>query len=524
LAYPGLLLVGLLLAALGGACSAGAGGPSSRSAKELFKRGRQFEKKGNLAQAYVLYSQAAAANPGKRQYWQRAQALQTKAALEANVMPAGAASTGAEAEPGPPLPDASPEELNEARKPQPPVELSAAPGTQDFDLRADTKALWEAVTKAYGLDVIFDGDYQPGAVARFRISGADYREALHALMSATSSFIVPISPRLVLVVKDTEPKRREVENTVAVTVPILEPITVQEAQEMARSVQQLMEIQHFAIDSGQRLVLMRDRVSKVVPAQAILQQLLQKRAQIVIEVELVAVPKRTSLRYGLGLMTSFPIVPLIKTIALAGGPLSFGLTLGSAEVLAEWSKSTATSIFRAEMRSLDGMPATFHAGEKYPIVTVSYVGEVDPNQQVFVPPPTFNFEDLGLGLKITPRVHDREEVTLEVEAEYKLLGNATFNGNPIISNRKFMNRVRLRFDEWAIVAGLVSDSRASTLSGLAGVSSIPVIGTVLGRTTKTREQDETLLVLKPRLVTAPPTESIPRPIWIGAESRLRTPM
>jgi general secretion pathway protein D len=509
-----------------GALAAFAALAAEPSAEELYNRGRRFEKNGNVAQAYLLYSQAAAADPANRQYWQRAQALQTRAATQANVMPTSSMSADLALpdDSGPPLPEASEKEREEARRPQPPVELSAAPGVKDFDLRGDHKLLWEEVTKAYGIDVIFDGDYTPGPITRFRITGAGYREALHALMSVTSSFIVPISPRLVLVVKDTEAKRREVENTVAVTVPIPEPITLQEAQEMARSVQQLMEIQRFAIDSAQRLVLMRDRVSKVVPAQALLNQLLHKRAQVMIEVELVTVPKTTSLRFGLALPTSIPIVQIMKTVSLVGGPLSFGLVLGTAELLAEWSRSVSRTFFHAEMRSLDGAQASFHAGEKYPIVTVGYVGEVDAGDQVFVPPPTFNYEDLGLALKITPRVHDSEEVTLEIEAEYKLLTGASANGNPVISSRKFANRVRLRFDQSAIIAGLVTSSRAMTLTGIVGLSSIPVIGTVLSRNTRTREESETLLVLKPRLLSVPPTESTPRPIWIGTESRLRTPM
>jgi hypothetical protein len=509
---------------VGGVLFAAAPGPS---AKELFKQGRAWEKAGNFAQAYLLYSQAAAVDPTNRAYWQRAQALQTKAATQANVMPAGAFSGDSTLQDaGPPLPAASEKELAEARRPQPPAELEAAPGTKDFDIRGDANLLWQEVSKAFGLDVVFDGDYQPGPIIRFQVSELGYREALHALMSATSSFIVPISSRLILVVKDTEQKRREVENTVALTVPIPEPITIQEAQEMARAVQQLMEIQRFAIDSAQRLVVMRDRVSKLVPAQALYYQLLRKRAEVMIEVELVVVPKKTTLSFGLGFPTAFPLVPLVKSLALAGGPVSFGLGIGSAEFIAAWTKSTATAMFHAEMRSLDGSPAQFHAGEKYPIITMGYVGAVAPGSgdNVFAPPPTFNFEDLGLSLKVTPKVHDSKEVTLEVEAEYKLLGGASLNGNPIISSRKFANRVRLRFDQAAIIGGLVTDSTSTTLSGLAGVSSIPIIGTVLGRTSKTREQNETMLVLKPRLLTMPPTEYPPPEIWIGAESRLRTPM
>ena len=52
--------------------------------------------------------------------------------------------------------------MEDARKPQPPFELKAAPIHRDFDLRADARSLFEQVAKQYGLDVVFDGDYQPG--------------------------------------------------------------------------------------------------------------------------------------------------------------------------------------------------------------------------------------------------------------------------------------------------------------------------------------------------------------------------
>jgi Flp pilus assembly secretin CpaC len=302
-------------------------------------------------------------------------------------------------------------------------------------------------------------------------------------------------------------------------------VTLQEAQEMARSVQQLMEIQRFAIDSGQRLVLMRDRVSKVIPAHALLYQLLHARPQVAIEVELVAIPKTVSLSAGIGVPSAYPIVSLVKTLSLAGGPLAFGLGIGAAELLASWTKGTGTSLLKADMRASDGIQATFHAGEKYPILTMGWVGSVDPGDpNVFAPPPSFNFEDLGLVLKVTPKVHDRHEVSLDIEAEYKLLGNATSTGNPIISSRRFANRVRLRFDQWAIIAGLIGSSSSVNRTGLAGVMSIPVLGAVLSRNTWLKDENETLLVIKPRLLNLPPSEFVTREIYIGAESRLRTPL
>ena len=57
------------------------------SAWDLYEQGREAEKGGHMAQAYLLYSQAAAMEPKNRNYWLRSQAVKSRAALEAKPMP-----------------------------------------------------------------------------------------------------------------------------------------------------------------------------------------------------------------------------------------------------------------------------------------------------------------------------------------------------------------------------------------------------------------------------------------------------
>jgi general secretion pathway protein D len=250
------------------------------------------------------------------------------------------------------------------------------------------------------------------------------------------------------------------------------------------------------------------------------------------------VANNTSLGLGINLPTDFPLVPFydigrharqipsgfLNFLTFGGGKTYLGLGIISAQLLATWTRNTGKSILTAEMRALDGQPATFHAGDKYPIMTLGYFGAVAPGEEVYRPPPTFNFEDLGLVLKITPKVHDAHEVTLEVEAEFKVLGSASFNGIPVIGNRKFTTRVRLQFNQSAVVAGLLNDTEARSVSGLAGTIGIPVLGPLLGRTTTDKDKGEILLTIKPRLLSAPTSENITREIFIGSEARLLTPM
>jgi type II secretory pathway component GspD/PulD (secretin) len=139
--------------------------------------------------------------------------------------------------------------------------------------------------------------------------------------------------------------------------------------------------------------------------------------------------------------------------------------------------------------------------------------------QVYTPPPTFVFEDLGLVLKITPWVHNRDEISLEIEAEFKVLGNGNFNGVPVISNRKYQGKARLRAGEWAVVAGLVSDSQTRSLNGLAGLMNIPFFGALFRETSITRQSNDVLLVIKPEVTRMPPSEIATKPLYFGTETR-----
>ncbi len=56
---------------------------------------------------------------------------------------------------------------------------------------------------------------------------------------------------------------------------------------------------------------------------------------------------------------------------------------------------------------MDGLPATLHVGEKYPIITSGYFGNTSGSGTVYTPPPTVSFEDLGLLIKVTPHVVER---------------------------------------------------------------------------------------------------------------------
>jgi len=147
-----------------------------------------------------------------------------------------------------------------------------------------------------------------------------------------------------------------------------------------------------------------------------------------------------------------------------------------------------------------------------------YLGNTSQSGQVFTPPPTFSFEDLGLSLKLTPHVNGTEDVSLDITAEFKLLGATSFNGIPVVASTKYDSKVRVREGEWAVLSGLVTASEMRSVTGFPGLTSIPF----LHDDKVSRDRGETLIVLKPHLVNLPPTETPTTTHWIGTETHLRT--
>src|SRR4051812_28330484 len=140
----------------------------------MFDLGRKAEKSGRIVEAYLMYSQAAAAEPKNKLFWGKAEALRTRAAMLANTMPADLSapadanaaadvpeSADVEESPAADVTPPTAKELDDARKPQAPATLAGSPDIKSFHLTADSKELFEQVAKAYGLDVVFDGDYTP---------------------------------------------------------------------------------------------------------------------------------------------------------------------------------------------------------------------------------------------------------------------------------------------------------------------------------------------------------------------------
>lgn len=508
--------------------------PGADRAASLYEAARRAERRGNMAEAYLKASQAVALAPHAAEYWNYAQALRIRAlAALAPVREPAVAENSGHADLAPEF-ALTPSELLEARQMRPPPLLQGTEARHSFRLRKTPKQLLVQVARAYGIEVVFDPDYPDAPPVRFELPAVGWREALRAVEAVTGSFFVALGPRRAIAVKDTQEKRRQMEPVMNLLVPLPESLKAQDVQELARAVQTAMDVQRIGIDLNRRLVLFRDRVSRLRPAVLLFEQLLAHRAQVTIEVELLAVTERSDLNTGLRARSSYPLafaanptpfsyepqVDGARMAAFGGGRTRVAVTVIDADLFAALSRGQSRTLFQSRLRTLDGEQATLHLGDRYPVLTAGFFGPSGDGADGYRPPPTVNFEDLGVVLKVTPRIHNAREVTLDLEAEFKALTGQTLNGIPVISQRRFASRLRTSFSETAIVAGVDSEALTQSWSGL------PLLSRVAGLRSDSRAMERTrlLLAVRPRLEALPPLETPVYPLRTGSETRPLTPL
>jgi type II secretory pathway component GspD/PulD (secretin) len=298
----------------------------------------------------------------------------------------------------------------------------------------------------------------------------------------------------------------------------------------------MFEIQKFAIDSSRRIALMRDRAWKIRSAELVFLQLMTRRPEVYVDVELVQIANQRDSRYGLGLQAMTQIInfgglwnsvvspPGGFNLTFGGGLTLFGIGVTAANIFASMTDTQATTVQKATIRSLDGQPAELLFGQRFPIPVQVYIGEGAGSPDAFAPPPQIQFENLGLTLKITPRVHAGGEVTLAVESDFKTLTGVSLNGIPVIATRNYQGQVRLKEGEWAVGAGLTDVSNTRSVSGVAGLAEIPGLGLALRENSRSRANREYMLLLKPRIVHTGPLDVATPPIWVGSETRPLPPV
>ena len=487
-----------------------------RASQDHFLRGRRFAATGKLDQALVEYEVASELNPSNGDIDEDLRATRNK--LRAKVAVAREGKTELQT-------------IIERARDLPPPGLDLPPGVKmpaTLMFRdATSRDVFTAIARLANISLIFDSAFRDTPVT-VDLRNATLEDALGSVASATRTFFRVTAPKTVVVIPDTPAKRREYEEEVVRTF-YLSNADLKETMDLLRMV---LDARRISPTTATNALTIKDTPERIAAAARVLSAVDKARPEVIIDVELLEVDRTRLQEYGLqfaspgspGLNGSFSIA----TNSANATTLQTLKNLTSADIIATGlptlyyrllkTDSSTRTLANPQLRTTDGVAAKARFGEQVPVpITVfSPIAQGGLAQQ---PVTTFNYQNIGVNIDITPRTHHDDDVTLQLNVVVSNISGTGFGGLPTFGNREINTMIRLRDGETNMLAGLIRDDERQSLEGIPGLSDLPVIGRLFAHNTKTQDQTDVILTLTPHIIRVLDlTEADLRPFRVGRDS------
>lgn len=418
-------------------------------------------------------------------------------------------------------------------------------GQHSFHLLMDKRSLISQVLSAYAIRASVDPSVNAQSI-RFDTDEVDFAYAGELLKLATDTFFVPLDPKSVIVVADTQQNRIKFEHRMMRTF-YFPGLNSKELTDMGNIARNVFGAEQSVIEPSKGTLTVRAPEPELDALDQAYADLLGGRSVVQLEVQLYEIDKTKTANIGVILPSSttvFNVPSEINSIlknnaslvdqllkedpslagnyqailaaliasgvltgtvfnspfAIFGGGLTeTGLDLSGVSVNMLLNSSDARSFDQQMLRVLDQEEATIRSGERYPIMTSSY-SSLASSSSSSATIPQFQYEDLGLTLKVTPHVEMSGEVSLNLDMRISSLAGASLNNIPILANRQYSGVVSLRLGDTTILVSDLSKQETLNITGVPGFGDIPGSGATNRQDTK--DIMELAIEITPHLVRA----------------------
>ena len=287
-------------------------------------------------------------------------------------------------------------------------QAKAQEGKHKFDLRGDTKTVYQQVAASFGLKVVFDPDL-PARSLRFRVDDVDFKTAMAILGEQTGTFERALDATQIFVAVDTAEKHRQYGLQAEQTFLLSSSVAPEEMTELLRVLREITGSTRIELDSKSRTITVRDSVERLALAGEVIHQMESARGEMMLEIELLEVDRDKATQLGItppssaraflispndiralqkaadaaNLLTivgqlfsaqGFSSIPSFTVFG--GGHSTFLLTLPTVAANFSDALTLVHSGRQVLLRAQDGKPATFFVGDRYPVTLSLLSGSI----------------------------------------------------------------------------------------------------------------------------------------------------
>jgi general secretion pathway protein D len=314
--------------------------------------------------------------------------------------------------------------------------------------------------------------------------------------------------RTVTIVPDTATKRQEYEEEI-VRPFFLSNADLKETLDLLRIV---IDARRLAPVTATNAIMIKDTPERVAAAGWIIGAIDKARPEVVIDVELLEVDRTRMREFGLQLASPGDPATGINgavTIQREGLTLRDLRNLTQSDIYLTGLPSLYYRLLKADtstrilanpqLRTSEGESAQARFGERVPVpvTTFSPIATGGLNQQPIV---SYNYENIGVNIDITPRTHHDDAVSLALKVSVSAVTGAGYGGLPTFANREISTVIRLKDGETNLLAGLIRDDERRVLRGVVGLSDLPIIGALFAQSQREAHETDIVLTLTPRII------------------------
>ncbi|MBD3257746.1 hypothetical protein GF377_04880 [candidate division GN15 bacterium] len=178
------------------------------------------------------------------------------------------------------------------------------------------------------------------------------------------------------------------------------------------------------------------------------------------------------------------------------------LSVGELNTVLHLLKQNGNSKLVSDPRitTLENHEAVFKFTTIIPIQTINRFTEGAATTDIV----TFEDEEVGISLRVTPRINDNDRITLDVEPTVEdIIGynGPPENQKPITASRSIQTRVTVQDGETVALGGLLKESDIETVQKVPLLGHIPLLGSLLftNKSTETTTTD-LIILITPRII------------------------
>lgn len=435
-----------------------------------------------------------------------------------------------------PVPDAIESEMGEMGGPIQLKPISDEPLT--LHMTEDSKVIYQTVGKAAGINVLFDPEYTSKRI-QVDLANTNLYDALRIVGVVSNTFWRAITPNTIFVAQDTRSKRSELDEEAVQTFYLTNVSQQNDFTDIQTALRNMFQTAKIYGVASQNAIIMRGTPDELLLAQKLIDDLDKAKPEVVVDVAVLEVARNYERNIGIqlpqtatinfqasnfnnqnttssttGSSTTNGTTGTTNTNTSNGLTLNdfahlngtnFAVTIGQATANLLLTDSHTHILQNPRIRASDGQEASLKIGERIPIATGSYQTGAATAIVSSLVNTQFQYQDVGVNIKVKPTVHYDRDVTLKLTIEVTSQNGSTNIGGitePIITQRTVDQTIRLKEGEVNLLGGILQRQTTNNLSGTPGLANLPILKYVFGSNDKTIQDDEIVFMLTPHVVRA----------------------